>query len=121
GRMDCMRLPRAAPSAITLVDMRTERARGRRGILSQPLVAAMRRHLRSGGQVALFVHGAGYARVLLCRECGHTMRCPQCEVTMAYDRAMRTISCRICGQSAPAPAVCPRCGGVALRWIGAGT
>jgi primosomal protein N' (replication factor Y) len=40
---------------------------------------------------------------------------------MPYDRDTRTIVCRICGQAAPAPSVCPRCGGVALRWIGAGT
>jgi len=81
----------------------------------------MRRHLRAGGRVALFVHGGGYARILLCRECGHTIRCPRCEVTMPYDRETRTIACRICGHAAPAPSVCPRCGGVALRWIGAGT
>ena len=40
---------------------------------------------------------------------------------MPYDRETRTIACRICGYAAPAPSVCPRCGGVALRWIGAGT
>jgi primosomal protein N' (replication factor Y) len=101
--------------------MRAERRLGRRGILSRPLVTAMRRHLRAGGRVALFVHGGGYARILLCRECGHTVRCPRCEVTMPYDRDTRTIACRICGQAAAAPSVCPGCGGVALRWIGAGT
>ena len=122
GRIGCVRLPLAEPSrTVTLVDMRAERRLGRRGILSRPLVTAMRRHLRAGGRVALFVHGGGYARILLCRECGHTIRCPRCEVTMPYDRETRTIACRICGHAAPAPSVCPRCGGVALRWIGAGT
>jgi primosomal protein N' (replication factor Y) (superfamily II helicase) len=122
GRIGCVRLPPAEPSrAVAVVDMRAERRLGRRGILSQPLVMAMRRHLRAGGRVALFVQGGGYARILRCRECGHTVRCARCEVTMPYDRETRRITCRICGQAVPAPSVCPRCGGVALRWIGAGT
>jgi len=121
GRMDCVRLQAAPAARVTLVDMRAERKRGRAGLLSQPLLDAMRRHLRSGGRVALFVNRLGYARILLCQECGHAVRCPRCLVTMPYDRASLTISCRMCGRTAPAPDVCPRCGGATLRWIGAGT
>jgi primosomal protein N' (replication factor Y) len=122
GRMGCVRLPPAAPPvAVTLVDMRVERAQGRRGLLTPVLIAAIRRHLRAGGRVALFVNRTGYARVLLCDECGAAVRCPRCEVTMPFDRAGRTVSCRICGSTAPAPGPCPRCGGVGLRGIGPGT
>jgi primosomal protein N' (replication factor Y) len=121
GRMACVRLVPAAPIAVTLVDMRVERAQGRRGLLSPALLAAIRRHLRADGRVALFVSRTGYARVLLCDECGATVRCPRCEVTTSFDRERRTVSCRICGFTAPAPGTCPRCGGVGLRGIGPGT
>jgi len=122
GRMGCVRLPpTAAPARVTLVDIRAERARGRRGLLAPPLVAAIRRHVRAGGRVTLFVNRTGYARVLLCDECGSTVRCPRCEVTTPYDRESRTVSCRLCGRVGPAPGTCPRCGGVGLRGIGPGT
>ncbi len=122
GRMGCVRLPPAAPHVeVTLVDLRAERAQGRHGLLTRPLISAIRRHLRSTGRVALFVNRAGYARVLACDECGFTVRCPHCEVTMPYDRNGRTVSCRICGRTSPAPGTCPRCRGVALRGIGPGT
>src|SRR5207302_1135686 len=76
GQFECIRLPRAAaPPRVTLVDMRAERSRGARGLLSQPLLAAIRRHLRSGGRVALFVNRVGYARILFCQECGRAVRC----------------------------------------------
>src|SRR5437868_3440029 len=101
--------------------MRAERSRGRRGLLSQPLLAAIRLHLRSGGRVALFVNRVGYARILFCQECGRAVRCKRCEVAMPYDGERRAIFCRICGRTDPAPEVCPGCGGAALRWIGAGT
>ena len=122
GRIEGIRLPRGAASPrVTVVDMRAERNRGRRGLLSQPLLAAIRLHLRSGGRVALFVNRVGYARILFCQECGRAVRCRRCEVTMPYDRERRAIFCRICGRTDPAPEVCPGCGGAALRWIGAGT
>jgi primosomal protein N' (replication factor Y) (superfamily II helicase) len=122
GRMRCLRLPPAArPARVTLVDIRAERARGRWGLLTPALVAAIHRHLRAGGRVALFVNRTGYARVLLCDECGSAVRCPRCEVTMPFDREDRTVSCRICGSTGPAPGTCPRCGGVGLRGIGPGT
>ena len=122
GRVRCVRLRPAAPRVeVTLVDLRKERAQGRHGLLTEPLVSAIRRHLRSAGRVALFVNRIGYARVLICDECGFTVRCPRCEVPMPYDRDGRTISCRICGRASPAPGTCPCCGGVALRGIGHGT
>ncbi|TMJ16258.1 MAG: primosomal protein N' [Bacillati bacterium ANGP1] len=122
GRMDCVRLPpAAAPARVTLVDLRLEWMQGRRGLLSPPLVAAIHAHLRAGGGIALFVGRTGYARILRCSECGFTVRCPRCEVTMPYDRESRSVSCRICGDAVPAPGACPRCGGVGLRGIGHGT
>jgi primosomal protein N' (replication factor Y) len=113
-------MPRRGP-AVTIVDMRREREQGRSGVLSQPLVDAMRRHLRSGGRVALFVNRVGYARVLVCDECEYVVRCPRCLVPMPYDREAGTVRCRLCGRAEVAPQLCPRCKGAGLRWVGAGT
>ncbi len=125
GDLSCLRLPPAGPEArVTVVDMRTANPKGptrRPALLSAPLVEAIRRHLRAGGRVVLFVNRVGYARVLLCQECGYAVRCPRCEVAMPYDRQSGTLHCRVCGHGARAPEVCPRCKGVALRWVGPGT
>ncbi len=122
GRMRCVRLAPAGPAVrVTVVDMKAERQARRGGVLAQPLIEAIRRHLRAGGRVALFVNRVGYARVLLCRECGFVLRCPRCGVPMPYDRGAGAVRCRVCGHTAPAPDLCPRCRGVALWWIGAGT
>lgn len=122
GCLTCLRLPPVDPvPRVTVVDMRAGRPRGRSGTLSPLLVDAIRRHLRAGGSVALFVNRVGYARVLLCQECGYAVRCRRCDVSMPYDRESGTIRCRVCGDARPAPEVCPRCKGVALRWVGPGT
>lgn len=122
GQMRRVTLSPTEPHArVTVVDMRRERHEGRGGILAPHLLEAIRRHLRSGGRIALFVNRVGYARVLLCRECGYVMRCPRCEIPMPYDRAAGWVQCRICAHTVAAPDVCPRCKGVGLWWIGAGT
>ena len=121
GTLRRVRLTARSRPSVTIVDMRREREQGRTGALSRPLVDAMRRHLRGGGRVALFVNRIGYARVLACQECGHVVRCPRCIVPMPYDRETGTIRCRVCGRSEAAPQLCPRCKGPALRWVGAGT
>lgn len=122
GDLTMVRLaPRRPAPAVTVVDMRAERQRGHIGYLSRTLVQAITRHLRAGGSVALLVQQTGYARVLLCRECGAAVRCPSCDIAMAYDREDGRVRCRVCGRSGPAPDVCPRCRGVDLRGVGAGT
>jgi len=112
--------PRGGPR-IEIVDMRREHIRGRSGVLSPPLVGAVRRHLRAGGRVALFVNRVGYARVLVCGECGTIIRCRHCLVPVPFDRETGTVRCHLCGRVEAAPGVCPRCKGVALRWAGPGT
>lgn len=122
GTLAAIHPPARAPSPrVTVVDMRAEQRRGHIGYLSRELVQAITRHLRARGAVALAVPQTGYARILLCRECGAAVGCPACDVAMAYDREEGTIRCRICGRSARAPDVCPRCRGVDLRGVGAGT
>ncbi|HEV2282239.1 MAG TPA: primosomal protein N', partial [bacterium] len=122
GEFSTVRLaPRRPAPAVTVVDMRAERRRGHIGYLSRTLVQAITRHLRARGSVALVVQQTGYARVLLCRECGAAVRCPACDIAMAYDREDGTLRCRVCGRTGRAPDVCPRCGGVDLRGVGAGT
>jgi primosomal protein N' (replication factor Y) len=123
GELSVVRLP-APPGgtpSVGVVDMRAEQRRGHVGYLSRTLVQAMSRHLRARGRIALIVARSGYARVLLCRECGTAVRCPACGVAMAYDRETGTVSCRLCGRTDRAPDVCPRCRGVDLRGVGAGT
>ncbi|HLW46480.1 MAG TPA: primosomal protein N' [bacterium] len=122
GALAVMKAPPRRPApAVTVVDMRAEERRGHIGYLSRALMQAISRHLRARGRVALLVSRRGYASVLLCRECGAAVRCPSCGVAMAYDRETAAVRCSVCGRAGPAPDLCPRCGGVNLRGVGAGT
>ncbi|PWB42349.1 MAG: primosomal protein N' [Candidatus Methylomirabilota bacterium] len=115
---------RPLPS-IELVDMRQERARrterGAPLIFSQRLAEAIKETLAKGEQVLLFINRRGYARVLLCRECGFTLRCPHCSVSLIYHAVDARMRCHYCDYRQRPPTGCPQCGGIACGWLGYGT
>ncbi|HIJ95834.1 MAG TPA: primosomal protein N' [Desulfuromonadales bacterium] len=89
--------------------------------LSPKLVAALADTMASGQQAIVFLNRRGYASFLLCAECGQTLACPNCSVTLTYHRQRRQSICHYCDYTVPAPGTCPSCGGTTLSEMGAGT
>ncbi|PTY06990.1 primosomal protein N' [Opitutaceae bacterium EW11] len=116
-RVDARKLP-----DIDVVDMRIEVARSR-GLttLSRQLVNAMQARFERREQTILFINRRGYSSSMLCSECGHIEECPHCSIAMTYHRTDETLRCHLCGSERPAPAVCPKCRSVKIRWRGLGT
>ena len=97
-------------------------ARGQKGqTFLQPLIDAMAENLDAGGQTLLFLNRRGFATYLVCQECGHVLRCPNCEVTLTYHRGRGRHICHYCDYSIPAPSVCPKCQGKEITLLGRGT
>jgi len=69
----------------------------------------------------LFLNRRGYSTFVLCRECGHSMRCPECDVALTYHAAGSNIRCHYCDYEEPVPSVCPNCKGRYIKYFGAGT
>lgn len=117
---------------VSVVDLRGGGVGRRDWILSAPLQDAIGESLRRGEPVVLYVNRRGYATSLLCRECGHVLRCPRCGVAVAYHTGKpsrggkdavprRVVRCHYCNLSLPAPETCPRCGGFHIHLLGVGT
>ena len=82
---------------------------------------ALRQNLDAGGQTLVFLNRRGFATYLVCGDCGHVIRCPNCSVTLTYHRNRERNVCHYCDYSLPAPAVCPGCNGGAITLLGQGT
>lgn len=91
------------------------------GVISPPLQAALAETLEAGEQALLLLNRRGYAPFLLCRDCGATCRCPNCEITLTYSLHERSLRCHYCDFRQEPPDCCPRCGGSAFLPEGAGT
>ena len=106
---------------VEIVDMSAEIRAGNRSLFSQKLLDQMRRCLNEKKQIILFLNRRGYASFVSCRECGHTMRCPECGISYTYHRQEGALMCHYCGRRIPMPKVCPECGSKLIGGFGAGT
>ena len=95
---------------ITLIDLQRQYHRKEMyGHFADPLVYRIREELAKGKQVILFQNRRGYAPFLQCPNCGEVPKCPNCDVSMTYHKANRTLVCHCCGHSTSSPTHCPKC------------
>ncbi len=95
---------------ITMIDLQRQYHRKEMyGHFADPLVDRIREELAKGKQVILFQNRRGYAPFLQCPSCGEVPKCPNCDVSMTYHKANRTLVCHCCGHSISAPSHCPKC------------
>jgi primosomal protein N' (replication factor Y) len=95
--------------------------RGTAGVLSEPLVKALRETHAAGAQSILFLNRRGFASVFLCRSCGYQMECPHCSVPMTWHKSRGRLVCHWCGHHAQPLSVCPECGSLDVGYTGFGT
>ena len=95
---------------ITMIDLQRQYHRKEMyGHFADPLVDRIREELAKGKQVILFQNRRGYAPFLQCPSCGEVPKCPNCDVSMTYHKANRSLVCHCCGHSTSAPKHCPKC------------
>jgi primosomal protein N' (replication factor Y) len=109
-------------AAVRIVDMRDEFARdGPDLILSGPLSSALRERFARGEQAIVLLNRRGFATVVFCRQCAHTLECPNCSVSLTVHRAIRRARCHYCNYSIGIPVSCANCAGPYLEQLGFGT
>jgi primosomal protein N' (replication factor Y) len=106
---------------VQVVDMRQELRAGNRSIFSRALQESMEVALGAGEQVILFLNRRGSASFVLCRDCGHVVRCARCDVPLTYHDDQRQMTCHHCNARAEVPNVCPECWSRRIKFFGLGT
>lgn len=106
---------------VEVVDMAAEFRGGSRAMFSRKLVEGLRSELSLGRKAVLLLNQRGFAKFLLCRDCGFVPTCPSCDTSLTYHERGRMLVCHHCGHTETAPAVCPECGSPYLKKFGAGT
>lgn len=112
----------AALPEVEIVDMRRQRKEKlAHGTLSAPLRLATAEALKSSGQAIMFQNRRGFAPVVVCRLCGWTPKCENCDVSLVYHKQTGLLRCHYCGYSRQLPVMCPACGQNSIDVFGYGT
>jgi primosomal protein N' (replication factor Y) len=106
---------------VQVVDLRQELRAGNRSIFSRALADAVTETLDRGEQAILFLNRRGTASFVICRDCGHVLRCPRCDIPLTYHRPNMALVCHQCSYRQPPQETCPNCGSKRIRHFGLGT
>src|SRR3954447_16670769 len=107
---------------VELIDMRDEfKATGSEQIISGRLADAIKDRLDRREQVMVLLNRRGYSPIVLCRTCGNTVQCHNCDIPMTHHKASRRIECHYCGYMEKIPERCPKCNSEYVYFLGAGS
>jgi primosomal protein N' (replication factor Y) len=112
-------------ASVSVVDMRQEyAAEGPDVVLSGALKLAIAGRLDAGQQSLILLNRRGLATAVFCRQCGGTLDCPNCSVSLIVHterRDQHRARCHYCNYSITVPKACPACAGPYLERRGFGT
>ncbi len=106
---------------VQVVDLRQELKAGNRSIFSRALRESMRETLAAKEQVILFLNRRGATTFVMCRDCGHVMKCKRCDVPLAYHFPEDALVCHHCNWQTIVPDACPSCHSERIKHFGVGT
>jgi len=106
----------------TIIDMTKEKSKKK--IISYELQQAISRSLKNKRQVVLFLNKRGFSSFMICSQCGHIPKCPDCNTSLSYHLDIQKraqLICHNCGKRAKVTDVCAKCGSKEIRPLGMGT
>lgn len=115
---------------VEIIDLREELKKKNFTIFSEKLHRELSNALKENKQSILFLNRRGAASALLCRECGYTPKCDDCQTTLTYHNKLHLeesiysanrLICHHCGKIYKTPSECPDCHGFQIKYIGIGT
>ncbi len=77
--------------------------------------------LNDKGIVLYLLNRRGYYTASLCKNCGFTFKCPNCNLNLVYHLKTGLLHCHSCGFLSYLPQKCPRCNSSDLAMVGVGT
>ncbi|MDM7921252.1 MAG: primosomal protein N' [Pyrinomonadaceae bacterium] len=105
-----------------LIDMRDVfRRAGKDVVFSPQLIEAIEETHAKGEQSIILLNRRGFSSFVLCRSCGETLRCKNCDITLTYHKRDGKLECHYCNYTTQTPDACPFCESEFLYFLGRGT
>lgn len=125
GELELLQMPARVAGAsmpeVQIEDLGELYRDGKPAMFGPILTELLSEALSRDEQGILFLNRRAYAPFLMCRDCGHSFRCPRCSISLAFHRAARRLRCHHCGYQEGAPDKCPQCQGSRISPFGAGS
>lgn len=105
---------------INVIDMNNE-FKTSKGHFSKIMLDEISQTISRGEQVILLLNRRGYSSFVTCKNCGYTIKCPNCDISLTYHKSSNNLRCHYCGHAENIPDLCPNCHEHGLNSLGVGT
>ena len=115
------RVNKQAMPNILVVDLKKYKSkRGVERYITSELYEKIKLTLNRGEQVLLFLNRRGFANFPVCSDCGESIKCKYCDVTLTMHKKEGSFRCHFCGFSIPSTSRCLscKCGDIILLGMG---
>ncbi|REJ78017.1 MAG: primosomal protein N' [Acidobacteria bacterium] len=117
GRINDRPLARAE-----VIDLRESiKEAGEVPVLSKELKEAISEVHARGEQSMILLNRRGFSQFVLCRSCGETIRCINCDISLTYHQGIDKLVCHYCNYRIRTPTACPKCESQFLYFLKEGT
>ena len=106
---------------VNVVDMRQELKDGNSHIFSRLLHTEIKKRIKTGEQMILFINRRGSSSFVQCGKCGHVLKCKRCEISLTYHNEAMSYICHYCGYKKRGQKSCQSCSSHKLKYKGIGT
>ena len=106
---------------IEIIDLREELAQGNKSMISTRLYTEIEKNLQNKKQTILYLNRRGFSTFVMCRNCGYTVKCKNCNINLTYHSNKNKLKCHYCGYEENIVTKCPECGSNQIRYFGTGT
>ena len=106
---------------VKLVDLRKEIAEGNRSPFSTELKKLIQENIDNHKQTILFLNRRGFSTFVMCRDCGYTIKCKGCNISLTYHYKENKLKCHYCGYEINNISICPSCKSKNVKYFGTGT
>ncbi|MCO6509734.1 MAG: primosomal protein N' [Aridibacter famidurans] len=105
-----------------IVDLREAFAEeGEDPVISPALKEAIAETHSKGEQSIILLNRRGYSQFVLCRSCGETIKCKNCDISLTYHKGIDRLVCHYCNYRLRTPTSCPKCESRFLYFLKEGT
>mgnify|MGYP005773919295 FL=1 len=106
---------------VEIVDLKQELINGNKSMISDRLKELIQENLNNKKQTILFLNRRGFSTFIMCRDCGYTAKCKNCNISLTYHSNTKKLKCHYCGYETQVITECPECKSKNIRYFGAGT
>ena len=78
-------------------------------MISKKLYEEIRKNIDNKKQTILYLNRRGFSTFVMCRDCGYTVKCKRCNITLTYHKYTHKLKCHYCGYEQNEVTECSEC------------